>query len=90
MALRRFGDIAVDPDDVVCVSRKVSKVESEKTGDEDAGTITEIEDCSLMVIKIDGVNLSIDISEQAADDLLDYIQRKTSDSPKCCPSGCSK
>lgn len=75
MPMKRFGDVAVNPDNVVCVSRKVAKMESEKTDGDDKGTIIDKEDRSSMIVRSDGVNMQIEISEQAADDLLDYFAR---------------
>lgn len=81
MPIRRFGDVAVNPDSVVCVSRKVAKMESEKDGD-DGGTIIEKEDRSSMIMKTDGSYMHIEISESAADDLLDYFQRTSTGKPQ--------
>lgn len=81
MSMKRFGDVAVDPNNVVCVSRKVTRSESEKIGDE-GGKIIEKEDRSSMIFKDSHGYLQVEISEQAADDLLDYFHRNSNGKPQ--------
>lgn len=71
--LRRFGDVAVDPDHVLCVSRKMAKVTDEEHKEDEKKSVTMVEDRSTMLIRMDGSVFNVEISESAADDLLFYF-----------------
>ncbi len=90
--LKRFGDVIVDPDKVFCVSRKMAKLTEESTaigksshssgGSEESANndektrSTTTDDKSTMLIRNEGAYFQVEISESAADNLLDFLDRK--------------